>query len=110
MDKNKASHWAGFVALGLLALGFWEALGHKNFVYGFGLSVACNLSTIALGLVFLGALFAIDPVIRYFKYEPRQVHWAMKALFVVACLAAALIVIPRPRDCPSSASSEYDYP
>lgn len=110
MTRDQAFKWAGIGAIALIGFGVLEALGHRNFVYGFGLSIACNLGTIALGLALLGSLFAIDPLCRYFKYEPHQVHWALKTLFVVACLTAALVVIPRPRDCPTNDTYGDDYP
>lgn len=110
MPRDQALKWAGIAAIALIGFAALEALGHRNFVYGFGLSLACNLGTIALGLVFFGSLFAIEPVFRYFKYEPHQVHWILKTLFVLACLTAALVVIPRPRDCPTNNTYGDDYP
>jgi hypothetical protein len=107
MDRNDGLKYAGYAAIGLLVIGVLEALGRDNFVYGLGLSIACNISTLAFGAALVGAILAIDPVCRYFGREPRTVHWSVKTAFVIAVVMVVAVVVPRPRDCPSS-SSEYD--
>ena len=67
MTRDQVFKWAGIVALALIGFGVLQGLGHRNFVYGFGLSITCNLGTIALGLALLGSIFAIEPLCRYFK-------------------------------------------
>lgn len=107
MDRNDGLKFAGYAAIGLLVIGVLEALRGDNFVYGLGLSITCNLGVLAFGAALLGAIFAIDPLCRYFGREPRTVHWLLKTVFVIAVVLVVAVVIPRPRDCPSS-SSEYD--